>query len=66
MPLLATAGARGLSLVNVLSLAQQLCCPVTMCFVASHLVAQPFTSDYMPLDLSPQVHLLVQQHPDLC
>ena len=43
MPLLATAGARGLSLLNVLSLAQ----PITLCFVANHLVAQPFTSGYM-------------------
>ncbi len=65
MPLSTTAGARGLSLLNVLSLAQQPCRPVTLGFVANYLVAQPSHHDTC-LCLLPQMRLLVQQHPCVC
>ncbi len=57
MPLLATAGARGVSLLNVLSLAQRPCCPVALGFVANYLVAQSSHQDTC-LCLLPQMRPL--------
>ncbi len=55
MPLSTTAGARVLSLFNVLDLAQQPCCPVTLGFFANHLAAQASHQDTCPCLFNPDL-----------